>query len=56
MFENSGYFQKISELRKTNFSETHENKKFGNFHLTQGLILGFRTIALEEYVCSDSYI
>jgi len=33
----NGYFQKNSELRKTNFSETHKNEKFGNFRLTQGL-------------------
>jgi hypothetical protein len=38
-FEKNGYFRKISELRKTNFSETRENEKFGNFRLTQGLTL-----------------
>jgi hypothetical protein len=36
-FKNSGFFRKISELRKPNISETHENEKFGNFRLTQGL-------------------
>jgi len=36
-FKNSGYFQKNSELRKTNFSEACKNEKFGNFCLTQGL-------------------
>jgi len=38
-FEKPGYFQKISELQKLNYSETRENKKFGNFCLTQGLKL-----------------
>ncbi len=40
-FEKNGYLRKISEIRKTNFSETCENKKFRNFHLTQGLNLKF---------------
>ncbi len=38
-FEKFGFFQKKSELRKPNISETHENEKFGNFGLTQGLIV-----------------
>jgi hypothetical protein len=37
-FENSVFFQKISELQKPNISETRENEKFGKFCLTQGLI------------------
>ncbi len=37
-FQKTGYFQKISEFWKMNFSGTRENKKFGNFRLTQGLI------------------
>jgi len=36
-FEKFGFFQKNSELRKPNISETRENEKFGNFHLIQGL-------------------
>jgi len=36
-FGNSGYYRKISELRKPNISETRENEKFGNFRLMQGL-------------------
>ncbi len=36
-FENTGYFQKISELWKPNYSETRENKKFRKFCLMQGL-------------------
>jgi len=36
-FKKTGYLRKISELRKTNFSVTRENEKFGNFCLTQGL-------------------
>jgi len=34
--EKNCYFGKIPELRKMNFSETSENKKFGNFRLMQG--------------------
>ncbi len=36
-FKKTGYFRKISELQKTNFSVTRKNKKFGNFRLTQCL-------------------
>ncbi len=41
--QKTGYFHKISELRKTNFSETSENKKFRNFCLTQGLTLKYHS-------------
>jgi hypothetical protein len=37
-FEKTGYFQKISELWKPNYSKTCENQKFGKFRLMQGLI------------------
>ena len=33
------FFQKISELRQPNISETRKNEKFGKFRLTQGLNL-----------------
>ncbi len=36
-FKKTGYFRKISKLRKLNYSKTRENKKFGKFCLTQGL-------------------
>ncbi len=36
-FEKSIFFLKISELRQPNISETPENKKYGKFHLMQGL-------------------
>ncbi len=46
--QKNGYFQKISELQKMNFSETRENNKFRNFRLTQGLRysyqLGFKPL------------
>jgi len=38
-FEKTRYFRKISELRKPNYSETRENKKFEKLCLTQGLTL-----------------
>jgi hypothetical protein len=36
-FEKTRYFQKIPQLQKPNYSKTRENKKFGKFHLKQGL-------------------
>ncbi len=36
-FKKTGYFQKISELWKPNYSETRKNEKFGKFRLLQGL-------------------
>jgi len=38
-FEKTGYFQKFQNFEKPNYSETHENKKFRKFCLTQGFIV-----------------
>jgi hypothetical protein len=36
-FENKEFFQKISELEKSNYSKTCKNNKFRKFRLSQGL-------------------
>jgi len=44
LFSNNVFFQKISELRQSNISETRENEKFRKFCLTQGLIINHTSV------------
>ncbi len=45
-FENNEFFQKISELQKSNISETRKNEKFRKICLLQGLYFRLKLLVL----------